>query len=413
MGKRTLYRGGRTFDGETLSAEGRAVLVEDGRIARIAAAGEFDGFDGEVVDTAGGTLMPGLIDCHVHLCLGAEGDPGTAQDKLMPGQLAVKALERAQQTLAGGVTALRDCGGKDFLEFAARDACNAGRFLGPTIRCSGRVICMTGGHGNRMGRVADGIDDVVRAVREQVHAGADFIKIMATGGVMTPGVNPKDAHYSFEEISAGIAEGKRFNRRSASHAQGTQGILNAVRGGISSIEHGIYMDEACVAEMVERGTYLVPTLAALNNILAMRDHGIPDYAVRKSEEAAGAHVRSIRMFHAAGGRIAMGTDAGTPFNRHGANAMELKYMVDIGIPSLDAMKSAPAHAADLMGLEDEGRLKEGHAADLLLVDGDPAADIAAVADRSRHRLVVKRGVPVSQADLQRGAARPFGMAAAF
>ena len=105
----------------------RAVLVEDGRIARIAAAGEFDGFDGEVVDTAGGTLMPGLIDCHVHLCLGAEGDPGTAQDKLMPGQLAVKALERAQQTLAGGVTALRDCGGKDFLEFAARDACNAGR----------------------------------------------------------------------------------------------------------------------------------------------------------------------------------------------------------------------------------------------------------------------------------------------
>ena len=188
---RVLYKGGAVFDGENGLTEGRAVLVEDDRIRRLAPEAEFDGFDGEVVETTGQTLIPGLIDAHVHLCLGAEGDPGTAADKLLPGQMTMKALERAQMTLAGGVTAIRDCGGKDFLEFAVRDACNDGRQLGPTIRASGRVICMTGGHGNRSGRIADGLEEVVKAVREQIQAGSDLIKIMATGGVMTPTTPPR------------------------------------------------------------------------------------------------------------------------------------------------------------------------------------------------------------------------------
>ena len=165
---KVLYRGGAVFDGEHPPAIGRAVLVSDDKIEKIAPVAAFEGFDGEIIDTSGATLMPGLIDCHVHLCLGAEGDPGTTADKLLPGQMTMKALERAQATLAGGTTAIRDCGGKDFLEFAVRDACNDGRQLGPTIRASGQVICMTGGHGSRSGRVADGIDEVVRAVREQI-----------------------------------------------------------------------------------------------------------------------------------------------------------------------------------------------------------------------------------------------------
>jgi imidazolonepropionase-like amidohydrolase len=398
---KTLYRGGLVFTGEGEMLAEHGVLVENGRIAALAPAGEFEGFDGEVIDTAGGTLMPGLIDCHVHLVYGGEADPGTASEKLLPGQIVMKALDNAQASLTGGITAVRDCGGRDYLEFAVRDACNAGRQVGPTIKASGRMICMTGGHGNRHGRVADGIDDVIRAVREQVHAGSDLVKIMATGGVMTPGVNPEDAHYSAEEIGAGIQEAKRFHKRTASHAQGAEGILNAVRGGIDSIEHGIFMNERCVEEMLERGTWLVPTISALRNILANKDNGIPAYAVEKTLRVSEFHEKSVRMFYAAGGKFAMGTDAGTPFNKHGANAMELEYMVDSGIKPLDALHYGTGSAADLCGLADEGRIAEGKAADLLIVNGNPAEDIAMAARRENHRLVVKRGMPVSASTVGR------------
>jgi imidazolonepropionase-like amidohydrolase len=394
-GASELYTGGLLYDGGTEIVDNQAVLVTDGKVAKVAPAGEFDGFAGRTIDTTGGTLMPGLFDCHVHLCLGAEGDPGTAADKLLPGQITMKALERAQTALAGGITALRDCGGKDFLEFAVRDACNSGQQMGPTIRASGQVICMTGGHGSRSGRVADGIDEVVRAVREQIHAGSDLIKIMATGGVMTPGVNPEDAHYTAEEMAAGIAEGRRFHRPSASHAQGRDGILNAVRGGITSIEHGIFMDETCVREMLAQGTYLVPTVSALRNILDNASNGIPDYVVEKAERISENHKRSLQMYYQAGGNIAMGTDAGTPFNKHGANAMELEFMVDLGVKPIDALRFGTALSADLMGLADQGRVQMGNAADFLVVDGNPGEDIKKASRPKNHRLVIKGGIPVA------------------
>lgn len=390
-----LFAGGRLFDGRNPVADGLGVLVSGARIARVAPAPEFTGFAGRKVDTTGMTLMPGLIDCHVHLTMGGEADPVAAQEKLAPGAIALKALERAQATLKGGVTAVRDCGGRDYLEFAVRDAINAGVFTGPTIRAAGRMICMTGGHGNRIARIADGADEVVRAVREQIHAGSDLIKIMATGGVMTPGVNPEDAHYTAEEMAAGIAEGHRFDRKCASHAQGAEGILNAVLGGVDSIEHGIFMDERCLAEMVERGVFLVPTLSAVRNIIAHAEAGIPAFMVEKCERVSARHIESVRRFHEAGGRIAMGTDAGTPFNRHGANAAELAYMVEAGIPPLDALKAATSEAAELMGLDGAGRVADGAAADLLLVAGDPAAEIARAADPANHRAVLKAGALVS------------------
>ncbi len=388
----TLYAGGKIFDGEATLLEEHGLLVQGDSIARIAPLAEFEGFTGARIDTSGGTLLPGLIDCHVHLNYTASGDPRGTMDKMGPGQIVLTALHNAQASLAGGITALRDCGGKDYLEFAVRDACNAGTFLGPTIRCAGRMICMTGGHGNYVARVADGVDEVVKAVREQVHAGSDLIKIMATGGVMTPGVNPQDAHYSAEEMAAGISEGHRFHRPCASHAQGREGIMNAVHGGIDSIEHGIYMDEVCVQAMLERGTYLVPTLAAIKNIVSNAEKGVPDYIVNKARAVEPPHRRSIKMYYDAGGRIAMGTDAGTPYNKHGENALELAYMVDVGIAPIDALKAATASAADLNRLERQGRLAEGHLADLLLVDGDPTQDIAMAAESANHRRVVKAGV---------------------
>ena len=386
----SLYLNGRLFDGDRI-IDGHAVLVDGDRIARVAPSSEFEGFAGEVVDCTGGTVMPGLVDCHVHLMFRGEPDPWAALEKLDAAHAVVRALEHARDTLHGGVTSIRDCGGREFQEFAVRDACNEGRFQGPTILAAGKVICMTGGHGSRMGRVADGVDEVVKAVREQIHAGSDLVKIMATGGVMTPGVDPEDAHYTAGEISAGIAEAKRFHRRTASHAQGAEGILNATRGGVTSIEHGIFMNDECCREMLDRGTFLVPTLAALRNILDNADAGIPDYVMEKARRCATAHENSIRMFHEAGGRIALGTDAGTPFNLHGSNAAELKFMVDVGMSNIDALRSGTRNGAELMGFDDRGRIVEGAVADLLVVDGDPSIEIEAAADWSRHLKVIKAG----------------------
>ena len=389
----TLYRNGRIFDGESM-IDGHAVLVEAERISRVAPESAFDGFAGEEVDCSGCTVMPGLIDCHVHLLFRGEPDPMAVLAKLDAAHAVVRALEHAAETLRGGTTSVRDCGGREYQEFAVRDACNEGRFPGPTVRAAGKMICMTGGHGNRVGRVADGPDEVVKAVREQIHAGCDLVKIMATGGVMTPGVDPEDAHYSAEEMAVGIAEAKRFHRRTASHAQGSEGILNATRGGVTSIEHGIFMNEECCREMVERGTFLVPTLAALRHILGNVGAGIPDYVMEKAARCAQAHEQSVRMFRDAGGRIALGTDAGTPFNLHGRNSDELRFMVEVGLTNLEALQAGTSNAADLMGLDDRGRIAEGAAADLLVVDGDPSQDIEAAADRAHHRRVVKNGAVV-------------------
>lgn len=390
----TLFKGGDLFDGHKL-LENQAVLVNGERIERVAPLDEFSGFSGEVMDTAGGTLLPGLIDCHVHLCYAGEADPGAAADKLLDSEIAIRALENAQKTLRGGVTGIRDCGGKDYIEFAARDACNSGRFLGPTIRAAGKMICMTGGHGNRIGRVADGPAEVTKAVREQIHAGCDFCKIMATGGVMTPGVNPEDAHYTEEELRAGISEAHRFNRHTASHAQGSAGILNAVRAGIDSIEHGIFMTDECIAAMMDSDVYLVPTCAAPMNIVVHADKGIPDYVVEKAGRVIDAHKASVEKYFRAGGKIAMGTDAGTPFNLHGENALELRYMTEYGMSAEAALVAATVNAAELMGLEDRGRIEAGAMADLLIVNGNPLRNINAAADSSNHRLVVKNGITVS------------------
>ena len=390
----TLYSGGLVFDGKGNLLENHGVLVDGERISRIAPIGEFEGYSSEKIDTSGGTLLPGLIDCHVHLVYCGEADPKTSLLKLGPGQIVMNAFENAQKTLRSGITAIRDLGGRDYLEFAVRDACNSDRQLGPTIMAAGKMICMTGGHGNVFGRIADGPDEVLKAVREQIHAGSDVIKLMATGGVMTPGVNPEDAHYTEEELRVGVDEGHRFHRTCASHAQGAAGILNAVRAGMDSIEHGIFITQECLEAMLEKGTYLVPTLAAVNNIYLNRDNGIPAFIVEKTIRVRERHHQSIKMFYKAGGKIAMGTDAGTPFNIHGDNCQELKFMVELGISNSDAMQFSTASAADLMGLTDRGQIEENFYADLLIVSGNPVEDISAVANQENHRSVIKNGSAV-------------------
>ena len=390
----TLYAGGLVFDGNGNLLEKHGVLVDGERISEVAPTGEFESFSNERIDTSGGTLMPGLIDCHVHLVYCGGADPRSDLLKLGPGKIVMNAFHNAQKTLDSGVTSIRDLGGRDFLEFAVRDACNSGQQLGPTIMAAGKMVCMTGGHGNVFGRIADGPDEVLKAVREQIHAGSDVIKLMATGGIMTPGVNPEDAHYTEEELRVGVNEGHRFNRKCASHAQGAAGILNAVRAGMDSIEHGIFLTEECLESMLKRGTYLVPTLSAVNNIYLNRNNGIPEFIVEKTLRVRERHHKSIKMFYEAGGKIAMGTDAGTPFNVHGNNSQELQFMTDLSISNSDALRFSTANAADLMGLEDRGQIQEGFFADLLIVSGNPVEDISAIANQDNHLSLVKNGVQV-------------------
>jgi len=386
----TLFVGGLVFDGEAPPTPGLAVLVENGLILRIAPAGEFAGFGGARVDTTGATLMPGLIDAHVHLHLSGDDDANSIWHTGSPADLTLRILENAQAALCGGVTTVRDQGGKDFHELGVRDAINAGRHLGPTIKAAGKVISMTGGHGHYVAWEADGVDAVVRAVRLNVKAGVDHIKIMATGGITTPLVDPLAPHLSAEELAAGVRTAHGLGKPTASHAEGAQGIRNALAAGIDSIEHGFELDDAIIETMLAQGTFLVPTLAAILHIVEGTGH-FPAHVREKAALFSARHRESFRRYVKAGGKVAMGTDAGSQQNFHGENAQELRLMVEDGLAPLEALRAATAHAADLLRLSDAGRIREGYRADLLITDGNPADDISRVADPANHRLVLKHG----------------------
>jgi imidazolonepropionase-like amidohydrolase len=381
--------GASLIDGSgTEPVRGRAVVVEGDRITQV--VDDARAPRGRRIDLSGCTLLPGLINCHVHLCFGAEADPVRVMRDEPYALTALKVLRRAQETVEAGVTTVRDLGGRDYAEFAVRRAVAEGLFPGPRILGAGRPVCMTGGHGNAIGREADGPDDARKAVREQLKAGADVIKLIATGGVMTPGVEPGSPQLTLEEMRAAIEEATKAGRRTAAHAQGSTGIADAIEAGITTIEHGIFLTDEIIAAMKRKGVFLVATLAAPAAISAGGlAAGIPDYMVRKSDAVVTAHVASFRRAHEAGARIAAGADSGTPLNPHGSLLPELELMVKYGMTPLQAIRSATSVAAEALGLGGEtGCLAEGHAADLLAVTGDPAERIGALGD---VRLVLARG----------------------
>ena len=376
-----VLSGARIIDGTgTEPVRGRSVVVEKGVITAVVEDARAPRGNG--VDLAGHTLLPGLINSHVHLCLGAEADPARAMREEPLALTAIKALLRARETARAGVTTVRDLGGREYAELAARRAIQEGLIDGPRIVAAGRPVCMTGGHGHWLGREADGPDDARKAVREQLKAGADVIKIIATGGVLTPGVEPGSPQMTFEEMRAAIEEASRAGRRTAAHAMAATGISEAIDAGITSIEHGVYLTEEIVAHMRRDGTFLVPTLNAPAAIatggLAA---GIPEYMVRKSEQVVPPHVASFQLAHRAGVRIAAGADSGTPLNFHGSLLPELTLMVKYGMTPLEVIRAATVTAADCLGLgEVTGRVAPGYAADLIAVAGDPAERIETLAD---------------------------------
>lgn len=402
---RTLFAAGKVVDGTGSAPAVADVVVEDGRIVDIGT-----GLDGdERVDCSGKLVLPGLIDCHVHFM--ADGDLDPMSSIRTPFSLDFfRAADRMARTLRCGITTVREAGGADL---GVKEAQARGIVAGPRMQISISILSQTGGHGDdwqvcgahmpgvigvehpgRPSNIVDGPDEMRRKVRELIRAGADVIKVCTSGGVLSPRDDPRHGHFRDDELTVAVTEAAAAGRWVMAHAQATDGIKAAIRTGIRSIEHGIYLDEEAIAMMLERGTFLVPTLIAPMGVLEASERGIavPPEAVEKTKMVMESHRDSIARAIDAGVKVAMGTDSGvTP---HGQNLRELHEMVRCGMSPMDAIVSSTRTAAELMGIAEEvGTLTTGRRADLVVVNGD---DLDAVDDlTSRISAVYQDGRQVA------------------
>jgi imidazolonepropionase-like amidohydrolase len=363
----------------SLGSGGESVLVDDGVIAWVGRDSDAPVVD-VVVDAGGRTVMPGLINSHVHLANDGAADLAAQVRDDSTATAAYRAAANALITLDAGITTVKDCGAADNVVIDLGRAIEAGVVAGPRVVAAGRVITMTGGHGYFMGVEADGVDAVRTAVRGQLKQGAGFIKAMATGGVLTSGVKPTQTALLRDELATIVEEAHHAGRRVSTHAIGRDGIENAILAGVDTIEHGFHLDAELFALAIERGTYLVPTLSAVHGIVSEGESGgIPSWIVDKAKTEAD---RSTVMFRAAveaGMNIAAGTDAGTPYNPHDGLVEEMVQMVSIGLTPARTLLSATRDGATNAGLSElTGTLEVGKAADLIVVDGDPVTDITAL-----------------------------------
>jgi imidazolonepropionase-like amidohydrolase len=370
---------------------GQSVVIEGSKVSWIGPTQSAPAFTPErVIDGGGRTLLPGLINAHVHLC--NDGAPDLFA-QVMGDSIplaTLRAARNARLTLESGVTTVRDCGAANNIVIELGRAIADGLIDGPRVRAAGRVITMTGGHGHFIGREADGPDAVRQATRAEIKEGADFIKVMATGGVLTPGVDPGNTALQLDELRVVADEAHNSGRRVTTHAIGNAGIKNALRAGIDSIEHGFYLDDEALDLAVSQGTFLVPTLIAIASIIDNGvDAGVPAWVVAKAAEQAEANRAGFKAAVDSGMKVAAGTDAGTPFNRHYDMAREMAMMVRFGLTPMQAITAATRNSAENLDvLHSVGTIEVGKLADLLLVDGDPSVDIESM---SRVVLVTKDG----------------------
>jgi imidazolonepropionase-like amidohydrolase len=403
------FVGGRLIDGTGRApVNGAVVIVEGDRIAAVGNAENTEVLpEAEVVDVSGKTVLPGLIDAHVHF-LGIRSMNQVTWVIDAPYLRAMRAPIDAWKVVDAGFTTVRDMGG--MLAIPLKQAVEEGSIIGPRILAVGHAISQTGGHGDMhfvpkewgegldWGRVADGVAEVRRAARERLREGADFLKIMTTGGVMSEKDDPLACQFSTEEIRAFVEEARNARVRTAAHAQGTQGIKNAVQAGIDSIEHGMYLDDECIEMMLDNGTCLVPTLAIVDAIATHgREVGVMETSVRKAERVQEDHRESFQRAFAAGVTCGLGTDyLSDPMTPMGHNAVELEMYVErAGLSPMDAIVCATRNNATVLGLEGElGTVETGKLADLLVVEGDPLEDISILRDKANITTVLKAGNPV-------------------
>ncbi len=379
------------------------VIVRDGRITSIAAHGDPGGHL-EVIDLHGMTLMPGMIDCHVHYF--ANGWDLAEQLMTPPSLTVLNAIPRLKTTLDAGFTLTRDAGGSPA---ALREAVKRGIIAGPRLQMAITILSQTGGHADKTmpctcslqyvmpdipPSVVDGVEPMRKRVREILRAGADWIKVCATGGVLSATDSPSSTQFTEDELRAAVEEGRAHGHVEVmAHAQGTNGIKNAIRAGVKSIEHGIWLDDEAIAMMKAHDVYLVPTLIAPAWVLRWAEQkpgSMPDYAVQKSRQVILDHQASFRRAVAAGVRVAMGTDTGV--GPHGSNAEELAMMVEHGMTPMEAIVATTRNAATLLKVINEtGTIEPDKLADLIVVAGDPLADLAVLQPAANIKLVMQAG----------------------
>jgi imidazolonepropionase-like amidohydrolase len=387
------------------------VVIEDGRVAKVGSARAIDVPRGAaVLDATGSTVIPGIIDCHVHSTYRSRDLRRHLQNP--PSYNILASTEILRETLECGVTTVREMGGADI---GFRKAVDEGIIVGPRIAVCIVMMSQSGGHGDtwvpagfRLPKrawlpsgVADGVDEVRKLTRELLMAGADFIKVCATGGITSLTDDYDEPQMRVEEIGAAVEEAAARNKRVAAHAEGITGIKNALAAGVYSIEHGWFMDEECVETMLREGTWWVPTLALVPRSRERRwedaqwsEAQLADEA-RKEEEIYQAQLKQVPLWKDAverGIKVAMGTDQSHRL-LVGENLCELGFMVEwLGMSPMDVLVASTSRAAQCLELEkDLGTLEPGKIADVLVIDGDPLDDITILEERSRLRLIMKEG----------------------
>jgi len=415
---RTLIRAGTIVDvvaGE--ARHGQVISIRGDRIESVepdrgthAGAG--------VIDLSDATVMPGLIDCHAHLIGRDEDETGSVDYALLLGrtgaQEALTGVRNARSTLLAGFTTVRDVGTfRAHVDVALREAIEAGWFVGPRMQCAGAYVTVSGGGGDippvapdvlvprelRFG-VANSVDEVRQRVREILHGGADLIKVIATGAVMTRGTTPGAPEFSEDEIRAAVDEAAMYDVFVAAHAHGAEGIKRAVRAGVRSIEHGSLMDDEAIDMMAEYGTYLVADIFNGDWIAEIgRKHHWPDEILRKNDDTTDAQREGFEKAVKAGVRIAYGTDSG--IYPHPMVARQFPYMVRHGMTPMQAIQSATLVAAEMMGWDDRvGSIAPGLLADVVAVDGDALDDVGRLTEMSfvmkGGRIVKRNGRPTPE-----------------
>lgn len=366
------------YDGMNGKFYNTSILFDETQILALAESATNNLEADSTIDGNGLVCMPGLVNSHVHLSVNGEPNMNAQILRDKEADAAFAALRNACMQVSSGVVAVRDMGAKYNVTLSLRNAIDRGLFAGPRIYSSGEVICMTGGHGNSFGVEADGEDEIRKAARRQIKLGANLLKVMATGGGQSPGMKAGATQLTENEIRVICDEAKKAGKTTAAHAQGKEGVLNCVNAGISSIEHGVYLDDEVVGIMKEKGVYLCPTLLSPYYVtIKGTEAGVPAYAVNKCLEQVGPHWESFTRAYKAGVKILAGNDAGTPFNFHDDFPNELIKMVELGMPVKEVIKSATYNPAECLDVLDKtGSIEVGKWADLTIIDGDPEMDVS-------------------------------------
>ena len=387
------------------------ITIRDGKIAQIAdmkrtrrqAPTPEPSRGGRTLDLDGAYILPGLMDTHVHLTSSGLKSMADMLRESTPALLALHALEEARRTLLGGFTTVRDAMADFGVAIDLARAIAEGWVTGPEIFAAGHGLSITGGHGDPQNGypeeaaqvyapgVVDSPNEARKAARREIRRGASAIKLFATGGVLSFGDDPRSRGLTEDEMRAAVEEAHNVGIPVLAHAQGTEGIKNAIRAGVDSIDHGVYLDDEAADMMVERGVTLVPTLAAVAQIVQNPGHpSIPPWALEKARSAYDRHLEAVRIALRHGVTFALGTDAGTPLNRHGENGQELALMVEAGLTPMQAIQAATANAARLLK-SNAGVIAEGRPADLVVTRDHPLVDIGALADARRIDIVIRHG----------------------